>query len=239
MHKKYLNLSDNFWLSEYIKFLSPRSEILVFDEKNLEKIDIESHLRMWGEHEFTYRDDDLNNHMTLVGQFYTHLNKINNKYQDLIKDFLYTDMKTPKKNQNLGSVLTQPSWIFLGGKEERQVFEQVLNDYYSTNLDNPLLNELDKKEQFYLNPVKLLKYQELLNDIPELESVHSKRSKTMYLSLGQKIPYFRKDYSIVKDFNSFIFWTVQVGMFFEVSGSITNSEEGIIQKIKFSRLTIF
>ncbi len=239
MHKKYLNLSDNFWLSEYIKFLSPRSEILIFDEKNLDKIDIESHLKMWADHEFIYRDDDLNNHMTLVSQFYTHLNKINNKYQDLIKDFLYTDMKTPKKSQTLENVATKPSWIFLGGKEERLVFENMLNQYYSENLDNPLLNELDKREQFFLNPVKILKYNELLNEIPNLENIHSKRSKTIYLSLSQKIPYFRKKYSIVKDFNSFIFWRIQVGMFFEINGSITNTQDRIVQKISFTRLTIF
>jgi hypothetical protein len=239
MHKKYLNLCDNFWLSEYIKFLSPRAEILIFDEKNLNKIDIQSHLKMWNNHEFCYLDEDINNHISLLSQFYTHINKINSKYQDLIKQFIYTDLKTPKKSQNLDIINTSPSWIFLGGKEERQMFESKLRDFYLSNLDNDLLSDLDKKEQFFINPNKLLKYKRDFEEMPSTDDVFDKRSKNLALSLGHKIPYFKRDYNIVKDFNSFVFWNIQIGMFFEISGSITNTNEGMLQKITFNRLTIF
>jgi hypothetical protein len=239
MHKKYLNLCDNFWLSEYVKFLSAHSEILIFDEKNLDKIDIESHILMWGKHEFSYLDNDINNHINLFGQFYMHLNRINTKYQELIKEFIYTDLKTPKKNQKLEMIATEPSWIFLGGKEEREELENRLKQYYSQNLDNNAINELDSKEQFFINPERLLKYKETFQDIPTSDDIMDKRSKNLYLSLSQKIPYFKKDYSLIKNFNSFAFWNIQVGMFFDISGSITNTENGIIQKISFNRLTIF
>ncbi|MGL4758639.1 MAG: hypothetical protein ACRCXZ_04850 [Patescibacteria group bacterium] len=239
MHKKYLNLCDNFWLSEYVKFLSGKAEILIFDQKNLNKIEIESFLKMWGEHEFIFVDNDLNNHVNLVGQFYIHLNKINNKYQDLIKDFIYTDLKTPKKNQKLSTISTFPTWIFLGGKDERADFENILRDYYLQNLDQDSISELDKKEQFFLNPLKLLKHSDRLPNFPKIDEFFSKRSKTIALSLSQKIPYFKKDFSIVQDLNSFIFWNIQVGMFFEISGSIKNTEDGFMQKITFKRLTIF
>ena len=239
MHKKYLNLSDNFWLSEYVKFLSNRTEILIFDEKNLNKIDIQSHLKMWGDYEFIFTDPDLNNHFNLISQFYTQLNKINSKYQDLIKEFIYTDLKTPKKSQKLDMINTLPNWIFLGGKDERQDFENSLREYYSNNLDNDVLNDLDKKEQFFINPIKLLKHSHYLPDFPKIDDYYSKRSKTMSLSLSQKIPYFRKELGVVEDFSSFAFWNIQVGMFFEICGSIKNTDEGIVQRVTFKRLTIF
>jgi hypothetical protein len=239
MHKQYLNLSDNFWLSEYLKFLSSKAEIMIFDEKNLSKIDIQSHILMNGNFEFSYRDDDINNHITLLGQFYAYLNKVNSKYQDLIKDFIYTDLRTPKKSQNLTVIETIPTWIFLGGKEERAELELLLKNFYLNNLDDNDLNSLDSQEHFFINPYRLLKYKETFNELPDVEEVFNKRSKNLALSIGHKIPYFKKDYATAKDLNSFIFWNIQVGMFFDISGSITSTEEGIIQKISFNRLTIF
>lgn len=239
MHKKYLNLSDNFWLSEYLKFLTPRSEILIFDEKNLNKIDIESHTKMWGDYEFTLLDSDLETHINLANQFYIHLNKTNNKYQGLIKEFIYTDLNTAKKQQTLDIVKTDPSWVFLGGKNERQNLEDSLKEYYYTNLDNSTLNELDSKEQFLLHPQRLLKYKEDFTELPMAEQMFEKKSKNLGLSLGQKLSYFRKNYSLVDNFESFMFWNIQVGMFFDITGSIRNTDQGIVHTIKFNRLTIF
>ena len=126
MHKKYLNLSDNFWLSEYLKFLVKKSEILIFDPKNLQKIEVESYILMQDDYQYCYRTNNIDNHLALIREFYQNLVEINNNCQEFLIDFIYTDLNLPKKSQNISRIDVTASKSFLGGRSERIELEDII-----------------------------------------------------------------------------------------------------------------
>lgn len=239
MHKKYLNLSDNFWLSEYLKFLVKNSEILIFDPKNLQKIEVESYILMYDNYQYCYTNNNIDSHLTLIKQFYQDIVRTTEKCQDILIDFIYTDLNLPKKSQNITKLAVAGSKVFLGGKSERIELEKKLKEYYVDNLDQEIIRYNDSKEQFFLNPYKLIKFNNDLANLPIPYKFFTEKSKSLGINIDSSLPKFTNNYNLIKNFESFFCWQIELGMFFAIKGSIVNTDSGLMQIITFNRLMVF
>lgn len=237
MKHKYLNLSEEFWVTKYLQYIVPKSEVCLGDYSNSSKIVVDSFSHLKYPYQYTFKSENLKDHINLLRNLNKHLNYITIKNQQVIKDLIYEDLKTPSSRKKLDNLDTPLTIYITGGVEQRQSLQNELISYYSQNLDNEIIQKLDTTEQFFLNPYKLLNYSHVLPDFPNFFDNQSYINLAM--NIKKELPLFKESSTIIDNDISFLFWNIQVGNFFEILGNVTRIEDRFVTRVEFRRMSIF